>query len=291
MVLAPAPGRAQFGLGAKETPAGTFLYDGKNVDYWQFEPRNKGTEPLPAIVILHGIEGLEAVADNNANDLKDYKQLCQIVAEKGYVVRFVHYMQSTPVAKGQVAKLEGKLKDSLVAPADKVDADARKLFDQWMKCVKAGTDDLAKNAVKNGIDPARIGVVGLSLGGFVVTSLAVTDPKFSPQALIIVCGGLPEELHAKVDKLPPVLMICAKKDEIIPPAHSRKVWSCLDDKDCSCQMLSFPCCHMFFDQPKAQGGTFQTSIALRALEYAEVFLRQNVQNAPKSVQKAPKDGK
>jgi dienelactone hydrolase len=285
LLLALAQGRAQFG--GKETPAGTFAYDGKNVDYWQFESIKKAPGPLPAIVVLHGIEGLDAVVNANQFDKdtqSNYKMICKMIAEKGYVVRFVHYMQGTPVAKNQVDGLKDQIKASLLAPPDKVDAGVRMLFGRWMSCVKAGVDDLTKNAAKNNIDPQRVGVIGLSMGGFVATSLAVTDPKFSPQALVIVCGGLPEELHAKVKKLPPVMMICGKEDEIVPLAHTRKLRNCLEDKNCSCQLVEFPCCHMFFDAPMDKGGKFQFTTALKAQEYAEVFLRQNVQKAPKGPQ-------
>jgi dienelactone hydrolase len=272
------------GLSANEVPAGTFIFDGKKVDYWQFEPgkKDKGKEPLPAIVLLHGIEGLDAVANNNQFDPAtqlNYKMVCRIIAEKGYVVRFVHYMQGTAVAKDQVDKLKGQIKDSLFAPPEKVDPALRKLFEKWMACVKAGSDDFIKNAGKNGIEPERVGVVGLSMGGFVATSLAVKDPKFTPQALVIVCGGLPEELHAKVDKLPPVMMIYALKDEIVPLDHTNKVQSCLQKKNCLCHMAPFPCYHMFYDAP--DGEKFNRPMALRAVEYAEVFLKQNVKNAPK----------
>jgi dienelactone hydrolase len=283
-LLAPAAGQAQLGFGAKELPAGAFQFDGKAIDYWQFEPREKGKGPLPAVLVLHGIEGLDAVVNNNQFDKEiqnTYKWICKSIAEKGYVVRFVHYMQGTQVAKGQVNALQQQIKDSLVAPPDKVDPGVEKLFKQWMNCVKAGMEDLTKNAAKNNIDPERVGAVGISMGGFVVASLAVTEPKFSPQALVIVCGGLPELLHAKVNKLPPVLLICGAKDEIVPVAHTRKVCDCLEKKDCSVVLLQFPCYHMFLDDTVARNGKFQLELAQTAQDFAEAFLRRHVKNAPK----------
>jgi dienelactone hydrolase len=124
----------------------------------------------------------------------------------------------------------------------------------------------------------------MSLGGFVAMSLAVTDSKFDPQALVVVCGGLPEKLHAKVTKLPPVLMLCCTKDEIVPLKQSYKVRNCLEGKDCSVTLLPFACFHMFMDSPKTRRYSPQPAlgVALQALDYAAVFLEHNVQKAPKA---------
>jgi predicted esterase len=126
-----------------------------------------------------------------------------------------------------------------------------------------------------------VGVIGLSLGGFVPTSLAVTEPTFDPQAIVVVCGGLPEQLHEKVSKLPPILMICGTKDDVVPFSHTRKVRQCLEDKDCSVILVPFPCYHMFLDGKVDSNPKFQLNMALQAQSYAEVFLSQRVQKAPR----------
>jgi dienelactone hydrolase len=284
------PARGQFpvpGAGAEEKKGGSFTFNWAKINYWQFEPKNaKG--PLPAIVVLHGIEGLDAFANggNLPEDIAaNYKLVCKMVAEKGYVVRLVHYMQCNPIKAKQVPELQQQIKANLLAPPGKVDPKIKKLFETWMSCVKGAVDDLrdAKNPANGNIDRDRVGVIGLSMGGFVAMSLAVTEPKFAPQAIVVVCGGLPEQLHKKVGKLPPILMICGTKDDVVPISHTCKVRNCLEDKDCSVTLVPFPCYHMFLDgkvdsKPKPK---LQLNMVLQAQNWAEVFLSQHVKNAPR----------
>ena len=282
------PARGQFpGAGAEEKKGGSFTFKEAKINYWRFEPKNaKGT--LPAIVVLHGIEGLDAFANsgNLPKDIADnYKLICKMVAEKGYAVRFVHYMQCEPIKANQVPEFQEQIKANLLAPPGKVDPKIKQLFKTWMSCVKGAVDDLrdAENPANGNIDRDRVGVIGLSMGGFVAMSLAVTEPKFDPQAIVVVCGGLPEELHEKVSKLPPILMICGTKDDVVPFSHARKVRNSLEDKDCSVTLVPFPCYHMFLDgkvdsKPKPK---LQLNMALQAQNWAEVFLSQHVQKAPR----------
>jgi dienelactone hydrolase len=124
----------------------------------------------------------------------------------------------------------------------------------------------------------------MSLGGFIAMSLAVTDAKFDPQALVVVCGGLPEKLHAQVTRLPPILMLCCTRDEIVPLKQLHKVRHCLEDKDCSVTLLPFACFHMFMDAPIGAQPAPQPVLrmVLQARDYAAVFLEHNVQKAPKA---------
>jgi dienelactone hydrolase len=282
-----APGQFQMpGAGAVEKDTGSFSLDGKTkIDYWQFEPKTvKGV--LPAVLVLHGIEGLDAFA--NGGDLpkelvSQYKLFCKMVAEKGYVVRFVRYMQCKPVSTDQVPALKEHIKASLVSADGKAPAHVEQLFKEWMGCVKKCMDDLKdpKNTNNANVDKDRVGVVGLSMGGFIAMALAVTDPKFDPQALVVVCGGMPPQLHDKVEKLPPVLMICGTKDDIVPFKHTQTVRKCLEDKGCSVFVLPFPCYHMFMDDT-VDKGKVQLNLVLQAQTYAELFLNHNVQKAPKA---------
>jgi dienelactone hydrolase len=289
LVLLTNPVSAQFGFGAEEKKPGSFPLDPSNpkvvIHYWQFEPK-KANSPLPAILVFHGIEGLDAFANKGgmAEELSAYKDLCKVIAEKGYLVRFVHYMECKPVAAKEVAALKTQIKDSLTAPPDNVAPQAKELFTAWMGCAKRALDDLRdpKNPNNKNVDPKRVGAAGMSLGGFIILSLAVTDAKFDPQALVVVCGGLPEELHAKVTRLPPVLMLCGTKDEVVPMKHAYKVRNCLEDKDCSVILLQFACYHMFMTgisgtQPAPQP---DRGLMLRAADYAGVFLEHSVKRAP-----------
>jgi dienelactone hydrolase len=290
LVFLTDPASGQFpGTGAQEKNSGSFRLDPKDrrtiINYWQFEPR-KAKGPLPAILVFHGIEGLDGFVNKGgmAKELEAYKLLCKMIAEKGYVVRFVHYMECRPVLAKEVAALKMQIKTGLVAPP--VNRRIEALFKDWMACVKHAMDDLRdrNNPRNSNVDPNRVGVVGMSLGGFVVMSLAVTDAKFDPQALVVVCGGLPEKLQAQVTKLPPVLMLCCTRDEIVPMKQLYKVRNCLEDKDCSVTLLPFACFHMFMNGPMgakpAPGPDLE--MILEAVDYAAVFLEKKFRKALKA---------
>ena len=75
------------------------------------------------------------------------------------------------------------------------DASLEKPYRAWMAAVKDGVQFL--RADKN-VDKDRIGVVGLSMGGFVGTSLVVDHPELKIKGLINAFGGLPPVQHDKV---------------------------------------------------------------------------------------------
>jgi dienelactone hydrolase len=275
---------AGFGLPSAKETAGTFQFDGKTINYWQFEPKDKDKDkakpkdPLPAILVVHGIEGLESFHNKTG---KDYKLFCGMIASYGYVVHFVHYLDCTPTdcwphaTRRAVRRLQNRIKDTLTTPPGKEDEEVAGKFKTWMSCVHAGLENL--RAQKGKVDKQRIGVVGLSMGGFLTTSLAVTEPdKFHPQAMIVAFGGLPPRLHgAKLGKMPPVCIIAGTKDEIVPLQLMQDTRQCLEANKGVVQFKTFDCHHMFTDAK----GDFQLSVALQAQEFARSFLEQYVQKA------------
>ena len=108
------------------------------------------------------------------------------------------------------------------------------------------------------IDPEKIGVTGISLGGIVSSVAAAVDPAISRVALLLAGGDLarvlwemPEgakykalwiksgrtfdDLKALTDPFDPlthakglvgkrVIMMAGNVDEVIPPASARKLW-------------------------------------------------------------------
>jgi dienelactone hydrolase len=278
----PKPAQAGFGFSfdAIES-AGTFQFGKETIHYWQFEPKNKGKGPFPGVLVLHGIEGLGGFDNPIA---KDYKQFCKMVASYGYVVHFVHYMDSTPKdcwpqsTRRPIARLQTSFKESLLAPAGMEDKALKKRFEEWMACVNKGLENLQGQNGK--VDKDRVGVIGLSMGGFLATSLAVTQPKtFRPQAIVVAFGGMPQQLHSdKIGALPPILLISGKLDDIVPFQHTLDVCKCLKANKCNLRHEAFDCGHMFFDQK----GNFQLGTALKAQGMAREFLEQYVDKAKKT---------
>lgn len=108
------------------------------------------------------------------------------------------------------------------------------------------------------VDPQRLGIMGTSLGSFVATLTAEMEPRLDRLAILLGGGGLVDafydhpqaapyrkaweliggkkeqvkELFAPVDPITqarnlrgrPVLMIAAKRDEIVPPSAAVALW-------------------------------------------------------------------
>ena len=63
LLAQPAAGQFKVpGAGAEEKKGGFFTLDKATINYWQFEPK-KAKGPLPAILVFHGIEGLDGFAN------------------------------------------------------------------------------------------------------------------------------------------------------------------------------------------------------------------------------------
>lgn len=108
------------------------------------------------------------------------------------------------------------------------------------------------------VDPGRIGILGTSLGSFMAALTAETEPRFDRVVILLGGGGLVDafydhpqarpyrrmyelfggtkdkvkELLAPVDPLTMadrlrgrnVLMMCASRDEIVPPSAAKALW-------------------------------------------------------------------
>jgi len=113
------------------------------------------------------------------------------------------------------------------------------------------------------IDPKRLGILGTSLGSFMATLAAETEPRIDRVVLLLGGGGLVDafydhpqakpyrqiyelfggkkeevkKLIAPVDPITMadrlrgrnVLMVCASRDEIVPPSSSKALWKAMGE--------------------------------------------------------------
>src|SRR4051812_28996229 len=105
-------------------------------------PKSAGTEPLPAIVLVHG-------GGFRAGSRESYLPVAAKLAQRGYVAATVSYR---------------------LAP--------RHQFPAAVEDVKAAVRFLRANAQRYGIDPERIGAMGGSAGGHLVLMLGLTPGEF-----------------------------------------------------------------------------------------------------------------
>jgi dienelactone hydrolase len=88
----------------------------------------------------------------------------------------------------------------------------RNYFENWIRAIRDGVGYVRKRPE---VDENRVGLIGLSLGGYLAVSVAAE--KESRLAAVVECfGGLETEITKDVKNLPPTLVIHDEKDQTVP---------------------------------------------------------------------------
>jgi dienelactone hydrolase len=225
LVLAVAPTTARAGLPtfkAKKTET-SFIAGDATIRVWQYAP-TEGKGPWPGVVLLYGLDGLDP--DEFAKSQLIYALIAGKIAEKGFVVHLVLYFDRVKFDAKDIPDLKLALRRQLLDLEQKgVDAKTEKLYRAWMATVKEGVDNLRKN---KDVDDKRIGLVGVSMGGFLGTSVVVEYPGLKLLCLGNIFGGLPPPEYAKVRdnklKLPPLMVMGGEEDDIVPEKFQRDLF-------------------------------------------------------------------
>lgn len=155
-----------------------------------------GARNRPAVVLLHGADGLAA-----GRHATDYRRFAAALAGRGFVVGFPRYFERT--GHGGRAADPFTVLTSFLAWAATVD------------------DSLAFAAALPEADPARLALVGVSLGGTLAIDAAARNRRVA--ALVDVFGGFPDILALQVRRLPPTLVLHGERDAVVPVADSRRL--------------------------------------------------------------------
>jgi dienelactone hydrolase len=194
-----------------------------------------GDGPKAAVIILHGAKGL-----GRGNLIYPY---ARALAERNISSFIVHYFDGLP----NVAKQR---------PASPQLHEAR--------------DDVIEAAVTYvealpGIDPERIGVVGLSLGGFHALSLANRDYRIA--AIVNIVGGLPELTRREgVGQMPPTLILHGDRDRVVPVRRAIELARILDRAGSPYELKIF----------RGEGHAFSGPVLNEAAHKAADFLRHHL---------------
>jgi carboxymethylenebutenolidase len=90
-----------------------------------------------------------------------------------------------------------------------------KRFRDWMKTIS----DIAGYALAQNGSSGRLGLLGLSNGGFLAVGAAAIDKRI---AAIVVCyGGIADPIKDQINRLPPLLELHGDADQVISIAEGR----------------------------------------------------------------------
>jgi carboxymethylenebutenolidase len=171
---------------SQEAPAQGSGYrsGGRAITVERFDAPQGGRRP--AVLLLHGSDGPS----------ERYRTAARQVAQGGYHVFLVHYLDRTGETRASFGSI------------------ARN-FGAWTDTAQDGIGHVARQP---GVDPARIGVLGVSLGGGLGIALAAQDRRV--RALVDYYGFVPSGVGAAA-ALPPTLILHGASDRVVPVANAR----------------------------------------------------------------------
>ncbi len=166
------------------------------MDVVKADPNLMGSDgKAPAVLILHGSRGL--------GDGSLFYPQARALADRGISAFVVHYF-------------DGLSEGSKAAPA---------LHDRRERIISEAISQISN---RKDVDAERIGVFGLSLGGFHALSLGSRDERV--QAVVNVFGAMPAEVERKgVDRMPPTLVLHGDKDRVVPVRKAHELESLLKE--------------------------------------------------------------
>jgi carboxymethylenebutenolidase len=171
----------------------TLSIGGKHIRLDAFEPHTSA--PHPALLLLHGAGG-------NADYWLD--QLTPVIARLGIAVYAVHYFDRTGTIRADLQTLS----DGLHVPL-------------WLATIR---DALVHIAARPGVNPSRIALVGISLGGFLSLALATLPDTPAIKAIVEISGGLVPPYDANATpEFPPTLILHGDADTVVSVTHAHQL--------------------------------------------------------------------
>ncbi len=199
-----------------------------------------GPGPHPAVLLLHGSVGATASGPR-------FRLIMQGLAALGYAALFPHYFDRTG-------------DDDIGAGAARDDAIARS-FLLWQE---AAADAVGAAGGLPGVDPARIGLIGFSLGSFL--ALGVAGAGAPVCCVVEYCGGLPENLRGRLETMPPVLILHGEADTTVPVARAHELSEALAARGLPHEMHLYP----------GQGHIFSGPAEADSIQRARAFLARHL---------------
>ena len=196
----------------------TFRSGGKDIRISLHEPSTTNA-PHPAIVLLHGAGG---------NVAYWVERLAPSLNEAGLALYAPHYFDRTGTAHADY----NTIIDGIHVP-------------QWLEVLDGA---LTFAAARPSVDPARIAIIGVSLGAFLSLGYAATlsaspDPaaRARIRTLVEISGGLESPYNQlATSHFPPTLILHGEADDIVPVRHAHELDARLTQLNVPHETRTFP---------------------------------------------------
>ncbi len=206
------------------------------VELEQYEPPASpaASQGHPGILILHGSGGAGSYW---------LDRFAPALAAFGVAAYAPHYLQKTGAQRATPEMiLDGKH------------------FPEWLAAIRDGVSYIAE---RPGIDPRRIGVLGVSLGGYLAVALGIDDRRV--RAIIELSGGLPPGWEARISRaMAPVLILHGAADPVVPVSEAYRLEQALKQHGVVCESEVYP----------QEGHWFSSSAQARLLMKCASFVKQ-----------------
>jgi carboxymethylenebutenolidase len=192
----------------------TFQSDNKPITIERFDPKAAGLHQ--AVMVVHGGGGPEG----------DWRKsgIFEALTAAGYSVFVPHYFdgggQWIPTAN-----------------------DAK----QFITYIRTLNNACRYIAQQSGIDPGGIGLVGLSLGGYLVLGLAEEERSHPPvlpspaiKSVVEMYGGMPDFAIERMTTMPPVLILHGEDDDVVPVSRAHDLEKLLGQKNLPYESKIYP---------------------------------------------------
>ena len=170
-----------------------------------------------ALVVLHGSGGAAHYW---------LSRFAPMVTQAGLALYAPHYFEKTGTDRPTIANI----------------LDGRH-FAAWLTAIK---DALNYVAARPAVDASRIGVLGISLGGYLAVALGAEDTRV--RAVAEISGGVPLGWEERISSImPPTLILHGEADDVVPVAEAYKLEALLKGAAVKYQMEIFPGQTHWFD--------------------------------------------
>ena len=151
----------------------------------------------PGVLILHGANGFEL-------NPGAYARYANALVARGIDAYLLPYLNDADVSAFKTSR-------------EKREAYETTRFDAWAKRVSA----VITAALARPESSGRIGLLGVSLGGYVAADAASRDERVA--ALAVLYGGMPDAAVPEVKRLPPLIELHGEADRNVPPAKGEEL--------------------------------------------------------------------